>query len=110
MMAAATALALAAGAAQAGDTPISKKAYLYIGWPNDGEVIRSTKFRVWFGLRNVRQEPPALRRGTDPDGGRAAARPPYAAAGVRGPRPRAAQPAGGVQADHDHGRALVWWI
>lgn len=37
----------------AGDTPISKKAQLYIGWPNDGEVLRSGKFRVWFGLRNA---------------------------------------------------------
>jgi hypothetical protein len=27
-------------------------AYCYIGWPNDGEVIRSTRFKVWFGTRN----------------------------------------------------------
>jgi hypothetical protein len=27
---------------------------LYIGWPNDGEVIAGGKpFRVWFGLRNM---------------------------------------------------------
>ena len=26
-------------------------ALLYIGWPNDGEVIRATRFKVWFGLR-----------------------------------------------------------
>lgn len=29
-------------------------AYLYIGWPNDGQVIPAGKpFRVWFGLRNM---------------------------------------------------------
>jgi hypothetical protein len=27
-------------------------AYVYIGWPNDGEVIRGTRFRIWFGTRN----------------------------------------------------------
>lgn len=39
--------------ALAGDTPAPKNAYLYIGWPNDGEVINSRRFRVWFGLRNM---------------------------------------------------------
>lgn len=35
-------------------TPSPKDAYLYIGWPNDGEVIRSGHpFRVWFGLRHM---------------------------------------------------------
>jgi len=33
-------------------TPAPADAYVYIGWPNDGEVIRSTKFKVWFGTRN----------------------------------------------------------
>ncbi len=28
-------------------------AVVYIGWPNDGEVINRRKFRVWFGLRNM---------------------------------------------------------
>ena len=28
-------------------------AYLYIGWPNDGEVVGRKPFRVWFGLRNM---------------------------------------------------------
>jgi hypothetical protein len=38
----------------AGDTPAPDNAYLYIGWPNDGQVIQSGKpFRVWFGLRNM---------------------------------------------------------
>lgn len=37
-----------------GPTPAPANAYLYIGWPNDGQVIASGKpFRVWFGLRNM---------------------------------------------------------
>ena len=42
--------------AKAGDTPAPENAYLYIGWPNDGEVIRNggnRPFRVWFGLRHM---------------------------------------------------------
>src|SRR4051794_40828640 len=28
--------------------------HLYIGWPNDGQVVQSGKpIRVWFGLRNM---------------------------------------------------------
>ena len=46
-------LLMSAGNSFAGDTPASPDAYLYIGWPNDGEVIGTTKFRVWFGLRNM---------------------------------------------------------
>ena len=38
----------------AGPTPAPPDAYLYIGWPNDGEVLPAGKpFRVWFGLRNM---------------------------------------------------------
>ena len=52
-----TSIALAAfiigGAAVAGDSPGPKNAYLYIGWPNDGEVVRKNNFRVWFGLRKM---------------------------------------------------------
>jgi hypothetical protein len=44
---------LAAPAALAGDTPAPADAYLYIGWPNDGEVINASRFRVWFGLRHM---------------------------------------------------------
>ena len=44
---------MSAGTAFAGDTPASPDAYLYIGWPNDGEVVRKTRFKVWFGLRNM---------------------------------------------------------
>jgi len=45
--------AFPAAPALAGDTPAPKNAYVYIGWPNDGEIITSGKFRVWFGLRNM---------------------------------------------------------
>ena len=27
-------------------------AYVYIGWPQDGQVIYGTRFKVWFGTRN----------------------------------------------------------
>lgn len=39
-------------AAQTGRQPSPPDAYLYIGWPNDGEVVES-RFKVWFGLRNM---------------------------------------------------------
>jgi hypothetical protein len=44
---------LGAPDALAGDTPAPADAYLYIGWPNDGEVIDARRFRVWFGLRHM---------------------------------------------------------
>jgi Domain of unknown function (DUF4399) len=44
---------LAAPVALAGDTPAPADSYLYIGWPNDGEVIDASRFRVWFGLRHM---------------------------------------------------------
>lgn len=47
-------LGMHAGALSAGETPAPENAYLYIGWPNDGEVIHGGRpFRVWFGLRNM---------------------------------------------------------
>jgi hypothetical protein len=33
-------------------SPAPADAYCYIGWPNDGEVLRQTRFKVWFGTRN----------------------------------------------------------
>lgn len=33
-------------------TPAPKDAYVYIGWPNDNETVRSTHIKVWFGTRN----------------------------------------------------------
>ena len=45
---------LSSAGALAGPTPAPPDAYLYIGWPNDGEVLPAGKpFRVWFGLRNM---------------------------------------------------------
>jgi hypothetical protein len=43
------------GIAAADDrTPAPANAYLYVGWPNDGEVLPANRpFRVWFGLRNM---------------------------------------------------------
>jgi len=51
----ATAAALLfAGGAVAGPTAAPHDAYLYIGWPNDGQVLPAGQpFRVWFGLRNM---------------------------------------------------------
>lgn len=42
------------GAFAAERTPAPTNAYIYIGWPNDGEVVPANRpFRVWMGLRNV---------------------------------------------------------
>lgn len=42
------------GQALAQGTDATAKAYLYIGWPNNGEVVAAGKpFRVWFGLRGM---------------------------------------------------------
>ncbi|MDQ2103352.1 DUF4399 domain-containing protein [Azospirillum isscasi] len=48
-------------AAQAGRTAAPKDAYLYIGWPNDGEVVKG-RFKVWFGLRNFGVAPAGVRK------------------------------------------------
>jgi Domain of unknown function (DUF4399) len=34
-------------------TPSPPGAEVYIGWPNNGETIHSTKVKVWFGARNI---------------------------------------------------------
>jgi hypothetical protein len=44
---------LAAPAALAGNTPAPKDAYVYIGWPNDGEVVTTRSLKIWFGLRHM---------------------------------------------------------
>jgi hypothetical protein len=57
------ALMLIAAPAHAGDTPAPEEAYLYIGWPNDGEVVRTggvNPFRVWFGLRHMGVAPAGI--------------------------------------------------
>jgi len=46
----------------AGDTPAPRNAYLYIGWPNDGEVIRGRRFKVWFGLRQMGVAPAGIKK------------------------------------------------
>jgi hypothetical protein len=38
--------------AWAGTTPAPSDAYCYIGWPNNGDTVKSP-FKVWFGLRNM---------------------------------------------------------
>lgn len=53
---------IVSGSAAAGDTPSPKNAYLYIGWPNNGEVIHSTNFKVWFGLRNMGVAPAGVEK------------------------------------------------
>ena len=50
------------GTAVAGDSPAPKNAYLYIGWPNDGEMVRKSNFRVWFGLRNMGVAPASVKK------------------------------------------------
>jgi len=34
-------------------TPAPHDAYVYLGWPQDKTVIRSTRFKLWFGARNI---------------------------------------------------------
>ncbi len=42
-------------------TPGRKEAWLYIGWPNNGQVV-GTRFKVWFGLRNFGVAPAGVRK------------------------------------------------
>jgi Domain of unknown function (DUF4399) len=48
----ATANAPAATDTQPKRTPAPADAYVYIGWPNDNETVRTTHIKVWFGTRN----------------------------------------------------------
>lgn len=51
---AAAAVLLISEASYADTTPAPRDAYLYIGWPVDGQVVAAGKpFKVWFGLRNM---------------------------------------------------------
>ena len=43
-------------------TPAPANAYVYIGWPNDGEVIHSTRVKVWFGTRNFGVAPAGVNK------------------------------------------------
>jgi hypothetical protein len=59
---AATIVALSAAMAATPATPAPTDAYLYIGWPNDGQVLSSGKpIRVWFGLRNMGVAPKGVK-------------------------------------------------
>ena len=62
LMSAGAALCLLAQSSLAGETPRPDDAYLYIGWPRDGEVITQQPFRVWFGLRNFGVAPAGVER------------------------------------------------
>jgi hypothetical protein len=42
-------------------TPAPKDAYLYIGWPVDGQTV-GRRFKVWMGLRNFGVAPAGVRR------------------------------------------------
>lgn len=53
---------LIGGTAVAGDSPAPKNAYLYIGWPNDGEMVHKSNFRVWFGLRKMGVAPAGVEK------------------------------------------------
>ena len=56
-------LMLVAGSVSAQElSPRPEDAQLYLGWPNDGETIRSTRFRIWFGLRNMGVAPAGIER------------------------------------------------
>jgi hypothetical protein len=65
----ATALPVAAQqqAAAPGDAPRQRMpappdAQLYIGWPNDGETVRTQHFKVWFGARNIGVAPAGINK------------------------------------------------
>ncbi len=56
-------MSLLISVAFAARTPAPKNAYLYIGWPNDGEVLPAGKpIRVWFGLRNMGVAPKGVNK------------------------------------------------
>ena len=44
----------------AGNTPSPKDALVYIGWPNDGEVINTRTIKIWFGLRHMGVAPAGI--------------------------------------------------
>ncbi|ANB77096.1 ATPase [Paraburkholderia phytofirmans OLGA172] len=48
--------------AMAGTTPSPAGAHVYIGYPNDGQVVPANKpFRVWFGLRYMGVAPKGVK-------------------------------------------------
>ena len=62
-IAASLALMILSSTAIAAGSSSPSNAYLYIGWPNDGEVINGGHpFRVWFGLRHMGVAPKGVDR------------------------------------------------
>ena len=55
--------AAAPAAMRATRTPSPADAYVYIGWPNDGEVLHTRRFKVWFGTRNFGVAPAGVTKG-----------------------------------------------
>jgi hypothetical protein len=51
-----------AAAATGGRTTAPASAYVYIGWPQDGEVIHNTRFKVWFGTRDFGVAPAGVEK------------------------------------------------
>ncbi|RDK02790.1 DUF4399 domain-containing protein [Paraburkholderia lacunae] len=50
------------GLALGGPTPSPAGAHVYIGYPNDGQVVPANKpFRVWFGLRYMGVAPKGVK-------------------------------------------------
>jgi hypothetical protein len=49
------------GAQGSARKPGSPDAYLYIGWPQNGEVVTSP-FKIWFGLRNFGVAPAGVEK------------------------------------------------
>jgi hypothetical protein len=43
-------------------SPAPADAYCYIGWPNDGEIVKTTRIKVWFGTRNFGVAPAGVSR------------------------------------------------
>jgi len=55
-------IALGCTAAIAGTTKRDPTAQLYIGWPNNGQVMKTRTFKVWFGLRNMGVAPAGVEK------------------------------------------------
>jgi Domain of unknown function (DUF4399) len=34
-------------------TPAPQDAYVYIGWPNEGQTLNAGRIKLWFGARNI---------------------------------------------------------
>jgi hypothetical protein len=55
-------VAVAQAAKPAQRTPAPADAYCYIGWPNDGEVVKTTRLKIWFGTRNFGVAPAGVNK------------------------------------------------